>query len=111
MFDTRNSPVRPPLRPAESEGPKPPAVSKASRHGRRVHSMNASPGSPAVSEAFAAAKETAFASCRRHPARIRTESYPRGSDEAVERVPGRNYYEENTGTPEETASDRRPYGL
>jgi hypothetical protein len=57
MFETQNSPVRPPLRSRPSPRPTSPPISKAVRFARTVHSMNAAQGSNVVSEAFASAKE------------------------------------------------------
>jgi hypothetical protein len=56
VFETRNPPLRPPLRPAEPDLPKPASLSKTARYARRVHLVQAD-RKQSVSEAFAAAKE------------------------------------------------------
>jgi hypothetical protein len=59
MFETRNPPVRPPLRPADAQRPKTVPVIKTPRCARRVHCENAKQDRAVVSEAFPAAKEMA----------------------------------------------------
>jgi hypothetical protein len=66
MFETENTPLRPPLRqpeqaapPADSQRPKPAPASNASKYARRKHPKRKAPPAKPPTEALIAAKEKA----------------------------------------------------